>query len=1243
MDTSSETGLTEEGPESDKMTGGNRHGSLSSGLIIDDYVLDRELSCSEDSGDQRRSVWVATDSVRDRPVVLKLERSDGGKQNQRLQHEFDQLRQLAHEQLPEVFAAGLDSELGWAFIAMEFVDGVTLDVALDQLGGEHFADLLWQACHVLTFFHEGHGVVHGDVKPENIVVITSGTTPRLKLIDLGLAGPSGSGAEGVVRGTRFFAAASILRGEAPTEQSDLYALGVSFVVALTGQRDGLSLLEAKLIPALGRVVNRMVREDEDARYSAIREVSGDLLPLVSEELRLKIGDSLRPRFVGRQTELSWFERWTRGLKRMHMNSRIVILRGESGIGKSRLLEEVSALAVTNGLVVLHGIASPRSEGVYRQLVGLLDAASMKFDDFGAATEINELRSRLEFAGRQTSRGVLDASADAGLWMDLLALFARIASGRSLLIVLDDLALSNATIIDFLAFAARDPNPCPIGYLVALTDDKSTQDSRSGIENPLLDRYVAESLFRESTLDRLSETESFELVNSILGPKFLGTELCWRIAKATAGHPQFCAFSANSVVRESARRQVDVQELLSREQPDSLADALSRKLGNLSTTERGGVDCLSIFERKIPNGVVQAVLLEAGTVRVEELVQLGVLTKNDEQVERILPPNESFEFSSEAFRRMVIESLSIDDRECFHSRAYEAWLSEIPSGARSFELTEHALGAGDVQLALENAPEALDYLLANRFFRAAIDLAENVLAPSSLENRAKQIRRVFERLGDAYRAAGELPKSREAYDRSLEEAKSDHFIARLLRKRAFVLDALGDSDRATTDLRLVYEQREQLDVQERVAVCVYLGKVEFRRGRVHAAEDWLRRGLEDIEDPENDSIGSSLWLNWGNLELGRNRQVEARQYLERAIKLNMEGGDLVLRGRGLGSLGVLAMIFGQLAEARSALSESLEIKRRVGDRRLTAVTLSNLGQLDHWVGSYGPALRKFEEALAIRVEVADLNGEIMTRAHLAEVWHDKGDFREALTQARQAVAKSEKRADEARFNALRSVSTVLLTLGLFDEAEHFAVEGLALARKCEAIGDEALLLTILGEIEHSRDPETQKLSAHLEDALTVVREIDYPRVLASVLVSQAECLLKVSNVERATEVALEALALSEKLDLRLFVNKSELVLGCIAVKRGLIDEASRRLHRAEELAIFLAVPEMTWKVHFALGVFHREGGRNHRALKWLDKSLNGLSLIVDGLDDDELENSYLDVPERASKLVSIEAWMGKTGN
>ncbi len=180
-------------------------------------------------------VWLADDTHLQRRVALKVLHArfaQDGEFVERFRREAEAAAGLQHPNVVAVFDRG-DVD-GTYYIAMQYLEGRTLKQVIDAgLAPEQAAALIRQVLEGARFAHR-HGVVHRDLKPQNVIVDAEGVAT---VTDFGIAqaGVSEITQAGSVLGTPHYLSPEQAQGFEVTAVSDLYSIGVMLYEALTGR------------------------------------------------------------------------------------------------------------------------------------------------------------------------------------------------------------------------------------------------------------------------------------------------------------------------------------------------------------------------------------------------------------------------------------------------------------------------------------------------------------------------------------------------------------------------------------------------------------------------------------------------------------------------------------------------------------------------------------------------------------------------------------------------------------------------------------------------------------------------------------------------------------------------------------------------------------------------------------------------------------------------------------------------
>ncbi len=232
-------------------------------------------------------VYRARQRKLDREVALKVVAPEAEQQAdfaERFAREAQALARLNHPNIVAVYDYGQDGSFCW--LLMEYVDGSSLRdvIRAGKLEPVEALALVPKICDALQFAHD-RGVVHRDVKPENILLDGEG---GVKIADFGLAKLVGTptalvnltGSQQVLGTFRYMAPEQLDRPLAVDHRADIYSLGVVFYEMLTGEipmgRFDAPSLRSAASPEVDDVVLRALEKEPERRYQRASEVTSDL-------------------------------------------------------------------------------------------------------------------------------------------------------------------------------------------------------------------------------------------------------------------------------------------------------------------------------------------------------------------------------------------------------------------------------------------------------------------------------------------------------------------------------------------------------------------------------------------------------------------------------------------------------------------------------------------------------------------------------------------------------------------------------------------------------------------------------------------------------------------------------------------------------------------------------------------------------------------------------------------------------
>ena len=245
-------------------------------------------------------VYKAYDIVDDRTVAVKILREEflsNEEFTRRFRNESKAIAILNHSNIVKVLDVGFGERL--QYIVMEYIDGITLKEYLDQRKDIRWKEAVHFTTQILRALQHAHdkGIVHRDIKPQNIMLLPDGT---IKVTDFGIARLSRADLRATTEGDKAIGSVHYIspeqaRGEITDEKADLYSVGVMLYEMLTGRLPfeadnavSVAIMQMQSEAKLPRTVNAEVPEgleqitmkamqkDANKRYQSAAEMLCDI-------------------------------------------------------------------------------------------------------------------------------------------------------------------------------------------------------------------------------------------------------------------------------------------------------------------------------------------------------------------------------------------------------------------------------------------------------------------------------------------------------------------------------------------------------------------------------------------------------------------------------------------------------------------------------------------------------------------------------------------------------------------------------------------------------------------------------------------------------------------------------------------------------------------------------------------------------------------------------------------------------
>ncbi|MFC1851151.1 tetratricopeptide repeat protein [candidate division CSSED10-310 bacterium] len=1018
--------------------------------------------------------------------------------------------------------------------------------------------LVRRLCAPLAFLH-GEGMVHRDLKPENII-IEKGEQPVL--VDFGLM-TQFSGRESremlVVErgasGTVHYMAPEQIRGEFVDARADLYALGCILYELLIGHPPfmsgepariihahlntiptSLSKLRPEVSPELEAFILRLLAKEPRDRLGYADRVATMLARLGGEEGVVLTGPQprtylYRSRFAGRTANVTQLRSYCS--QTQQKKGSLILVGGESGVGKTRLVMEFGREAASQQMLVLTGECSTTAGRPLEAFQGLLQKIADRCRQRGGA-ETDRLLGRrgkvlslyhpalTNLPGQENYPEPVELNAAAAklrLFSYLADTLTALTQDCPVLLIIDDLQWADDLVFGLLEFMVRTKSFERFAIIIIAT-------YRSEAVNDEIQHLINSPAVKSIHLERLDLEATATIVSDMMAVTPAPRLFCRYLARQSEGNPYFIVeylrtavnqglFSRDEHGRWQVRREseddratMEMYESLSL--PVSLQGLIEHRLAALPAEARKLVSAAAVVGREI---------------RIQLLAEM--MKQNHDTI---------FDLITDLADHQIMEKPTSHLIRFYHAKIREVALTQLEPEARRQLHQTAAVGLEKICGA-----ECDDFLA---------ELGRHWHEAGNLEKARSCYRGAARRAINQY-DHGEAERLATAYLNLVQTPTTDSIKIRN-QLGDEVLHLQGRNQEAIKQhTQAIQEARKLSDRNLEAEGCRFLGGVLHITGNIDEAFQLYEQALTLACDEKNKRLESVALNNLASIYHDQGRLDQALALNDQALDITRQIGDRGIEERILSNLAVLCFEQGQIPKAFSLFEQAFNIAQETGNRPEQGRILGNLAGLHHEQGHDQVALTLFQQALAITQEVGYRRVEGIILGNMASLHHEHGLIEEALPLYEQALIitrEIENRKSEAitlgnLANLRKEQGKLPAALGLYEQA-------LTIARNIENKNIQGWILGNMISVYGDQGYVTQA-QAISEQALTMARDIDARDSEANTLFNMATLERRiVSDLARVEDKIKQAQAIYHDLNKQFFVGLCCCQRGHCALARGL---------------------------------------------------------------------------------------------
>ena len=1188
-------------------------------------------------------VYLAEDILKKKHIALKKLNPDfaNDKHYEALKNEFDALTRLQHPNLIQIFDLEIIKESGELFLTMEYLEGQNLLEISNSRNQQELIDIVIQICRALDYIHN-KGIVHRDIKPENIFIIGGREKPTIKLMDFGLARHMKSSKK-EIGGTLFYSAPEILSGKKPDGRSDLYALGIILYLISFGQYPFPTETAADVVnwhlhgevpsrpqpranvPSyFPELISLLLRKDPSMRTDKAQKIIDFIRTKSGLKLGLETKETIESYFksadfVGRKHE---FERIFSLIdiikhpssRKKHPSPTLMLIEGESGVGKSRLLREIKNRCQLEGLDVIQGHCYEGTASPYGPFKEVLNSALLLAHSIQKAKKEEGMRLEKYFQVAANFISSPDRISTSDIddheeieqeklrLVDTLTEFlTRISESFPLVIFIEDIQWCDESTLFMLDFLARNSEGKRL--LIAATLRK--EETVSGPIRTFLSKSTLVPFTERIDLCRLQKSDVTELISSMLGTNENVDSLAERIFGGTEGNPLFIEEVMKNVAEDvGADTVLGWQEKVLQYQeaikiPATIKEAIRKRIERLDEESLSVLRYLSIIDKPAPLAFMEKLTLRGkeklGTI-VENLKGKGIMKPESDGKNLVA-------FNHNLFKEYIAQSMSLDECKKLHAEIGKAFLDLQDHETFVEELAYHFVKAEDndraVAFSLQAAERASNLYAHDRaivHYRNALQFTPQ----DSIDNRIGVLLKLSEATLESGTIENAIP--------SLEEAMVLSKSRNLPEREAAVHERLGWAYCLSGRLDLGKEfsenaLRQYSNLKDKAGMAKAsnnLGLANARMGLFKPALDCFLTSLKFWEDIKNNFYAVNTINNIGLTYFYSGNFQRSIRFLIRAHEESKMQNHTRMIIASLNNLGIVYKKMNLRDKAVECYEKCNKIAHEIGDKLDIAGTYHNLGELSKTEANYENSISFIRKAAEIVERVGHQNGLAFYLDCLGNIYQ---------------------------------------IIGMVEQAKRLHERALSLSVECgNKIQQGYSYLALSGD--YLLEENINESRALLDRALKLSDELDNNRLKFKSFIK----VMALHNAEGNYESTLKTFRRFEQLAVKGLLDIEDITEG-----RLLFAEALIKSRKSNDARIMLEevlkdteeqdLKEFKWLALYNLALALKEENKEYEAINLVKKAKETVHSIASSIQDEQLRKSYLNHPKR-KRLFSLSESLGE---
>lgn len=704
----------------------------------------------------------------------------------------------------------------------------------------------------------------------------------------------------------------------------------------------------------------------------------------------------------------------------------VFLRGEAGVGKTRLAGEFERYVFSKGILFLkseclqYGSITPYSP--------FIDALTNYFQTIASGENIRKIieetplsilkmvpiMSAFSQAFGITKKEEISASLrdeKERIFENIYNLILRISGGKPIVIFLDNLQWADESSLFLLHYLMRDIGDSHIMLCCAYSPETL---NLPGMEKhpEIIQLMEKDKLFIPIDIKRLNKNNVFKIVKSVTSRDDVPSRLIDFVYEKTDGNPLFVEEIVRSIIGSRVAYVENdewvVKDFSLLKTPDTIKDVFNKTIDRLDENSRKILEAASAIGYRFQQDILENVT----DTDKKELVELLDNLANMRIISKYETKHGVYMFIHAMMQDVAYHRLSKNERGLLHKKTAETLerLYKDNIGDVLYDIVMHFANTNEYKKTLyyslmagEKAKNAFAPDAAVKYYKLALENLEKL--EHIKENKEKRIG-VLSNLGDMYRVIGELNAALEQYDKVAKisrEINNEKQEANSYIKIGEINSERNEWDEAIKNFEKGLKIAEKINDLKGIGEAYKnIGYVHWRKAEFGKSLDYFNKTMEcgkKINDP--------LMIAYANLRIGtvyseKGEKEKGVDYLQRSIDLSGKYGDFHTMAAAYNNIGEIYRTEGKYDEAIWYYKKQIEMAEKTGYVRLMGFGLSNSSECYAKKGELDLAKEHCDKALKIFTKLDEKYMIAASYHNYGLIYRFKKDWEKAIKYSQDCI-------------------------------------------------------------------------------------------------------------------------------------------------------------------------------------------------------------------------------------------------